>query len=70
MGDACRSVHSGFRDGGPMKRRALKVATYGKTGREYYRLHERAAAQRRAVWTITVLVVFIVAVVIMREVAR
>ena len=48
-----------------MKRRALKVATYGKTGREYYRLHERAAAQRRAVWTITVLVVFIVAVVIM-----
>jgi hypothetical protein len=53
-----------------MKKRALKVGTYGKTGREYYRLHERAAVQRRATWTIAVLVVFIVAVVIVREVAR
>jgi len=53
-----------------MKKRALKVGTYGKTGREYYRLHERAAAQRRAVWTITILVVFILAVVIIRGVAR
>ena len=53
-----------------MKRSESKVGTFGNTGREYYRLHERAAAQRRAVWTITVLVVFIVAVVIVREVAR
>ena len=53
-----------------MKKRAFKVGTYGQTGREYYRLNERAAAQRRSVWTITVLVAFIVAVVIIREVAR
>jgi hypothetical protein len=53
-----------------MKKRTSNAATYAKTGREYYRLHERATAQRRAAWTIAVLVVFIVAVVIVREVAR
>ena len=53
-----------------MNRRAMKVATYGNTGREFYRLHERAAAQRRAVWTITILVVFILGVVIIEAVAR
>jgi hypothetical protein len=53
-----------------MKRRALKVGTYGKTGREFYRLKEREAAYVRARWTITVLVVFILAVVFVREVAR
>jgi hypothetical protein len=51
-----------------MKRRALKAGTYGKTGRDYYRLNERAAAQRRGVWTITILVAFILVVVIIREV--
>jgi hypothetical protein len=53
-----------------MKRRALKVGTYGKTGREFYRLQERAAAQHRAKWTIIVLLGFIAAVVFIREVAR
>ena len=51
-----------------MKRPALKVGTYGKTGRDFYRLQERAAAQHRAKWTIIVLVVFILAVVFVREV--
>ena len=53
-----------------MKRRTSTVATYGKTGREYYRLHERAAAQRRSVQTITILAVFILAAVIVAGVAR
>ena len=51
-----------------MKRRALKIGTYGKTGREFYRLQERAAAQHRAKWTIIVVAVFILAVVLVREV--
>jgi type IV secretory pathway component VirB8 len=53
-----------------MKKRASNVGTYGNTGREFYRVHERAAAQRRAAWTITILVVFILAVVIIGAVAR
>jgi len=53
-----------------MKKRTATVATYGKTGREYYRLHERAAAQRRSIQTITILVLFILAVVIVAGVAR
>jgi hypothetical protein len=51
-----------------MKRRALKVGTYGKTGREFYRLQEREAAYHRGKWTIIVLVLFILAVVVVREV--
>lgn len=53
-----------------MKKRPSRVATYGNTGREYYRLHERAAAQRRATQTITILAVFILAVIIIAGVAR
>ena len=53
-----------------MKKRALKVGTYGKTGREFYRLEERAAAHYRARWTIIVLLGFILAVVIIREVGN
>ncbi len=53
-----------------MKRSNSKVGTFGKTGREYYRLHERAAAQRRATQTIAILTVFILAVIIVAGVAQ
>ena len=53
-----------------MKKRALKIGTYGKTGREFYRLNEKAAAQHRAKWTIIVLLVFILGVVFIREVIK
>jgi hypothetical protein len=53
-----------------MKKHTPRVGTYGNTGREYYRLHERAAAQRRATQTITILAVFILAVIVVAGVAR
>jgi hypothetical protein len=53
-----------------MKKRALKIGTYGKTGREFYRLNQKAAAQHRAKWTIIVLIVFILGVVFIREVIK
>ena len=53
-----------------MKKRALKIGTYGKTGPEFYRLNEKAAAQHRAKWTIIVLLVFILGVVFIREVIK
>lgn len=46
------------------------MKVYGKTGRDYYRLKERAQAQRRAANTIAAMVVFIALAVILKAVFR
>lgn len=38
---------------------------YGETGRDYYRLEEKAARQQRAAWTIAAMGIFLLAVFVL-----
>lgn len=38
---------------------------YGETGRDYYRLEEKAARQERAAWTMVAMGIFLLALVVL-----
>jgi hypothetical protein len=41
------------------------VKEYGETGRDYYRLEEKAARQERAAWTMVAVGIFLLALVVL-----
>ena len=43
----------------------FEVKEYGETGRDYYRLEEKAARQERAAWTMIAMGIFLFALVVL-----
>ena len=41
------------------------MKNYGETGRDFYRLEEKAARQQRAAWTIVAMGIFLFALVVL-----